>query len=169
MLPFIIDCDTGRDDALSIWLALSLKLPLIGILPSYGNTTLKNVTDNCQRVLALLERDDIPVLPGAAQAGKDHIGYRDVVLPRQEVSGNGVCNIALPKTESAALSSLNPKTLAQKITTLYEEYGQMNYAILGPATNFSNICDVLGEDVKKYIKNVIMMGGKLQPEQTSWR
>lgn len=53
----LIDCDTGSDDALAIWMALaahrdpSSPIQIIGIVCSHGNTQVENVASNVLRTL----------------------------------------------------------------------------------------------------------------------
>jgi len=62
----ILDCDPGHDDAIAILLALaSPELELVGVTTTHGNQTLEKTTDNALRVLALVDRIDVPVAMGA--------------------------------------------------------------------------------------------------------
>jgi purine nucleosidase len=64
--PVILDCDPGHDDAIALLLALaSPELELVGVTTTHGNQTLEKTTDNALRVLALVERTDVPVAMGA--------------------------------------------------------------------------------------------------------
>ena len=66
--PVIIDCDPGHDDALAIMLALARpELDVLGITTIGGNSSLANTTRNALRVLALLDRPDVPVAAGPPQ------------------------------------------------------------------------------------------------------
>ncbi len=160
-IPVVIDCDTGRDDALSIWLSIMRGDNLVGVVCSYGNTTLSKVSDNTSRVLSLSNRGDIPLYIGANNPLKDHVGYRNVVLPRQQSSGNGLCNIELPVPELNHSEDVDAEALASKLVSLYEEHGKIDYIIIGPATNFALICNELGDKIHEYVNSVTMMGGKL--------
>jgi inosine-uridine nucleoside N-ribohydrolase len=161
LTPFIIDCDTGRDDALAIWTALALDLPLAGVVASYGNVPLENVADNTARVLALMGRDDIPLFAGAAAPLLPHSAYDRIVLPRQAVSGNGLCNLDFPKAKRVLPAPLTPSQLAAQIVHVAEEKGPLDYIILGPATNFAGLCAVLGGNAAQFFASVTMLGGKL--------
>jgi inosine-uridine nucleoside N-ribohydrolase len=165
--PFILDCDTGRDDALAIWYALAKDLPLCGVVASYGNTPLANVTRNCQKVLAYYPDCSINVTAGADKPLQDHAYFKDVVDPRQKASGNGLCNVELP-TQSELTTLIYRDTLGDRILAIcalikeqFLEYGQkLTYVIIGPASNFALICQALGDDISTYIERVVMMGGK---------
>jgi purine nucleosidase len=158
--PLIIDCDTGRDDALAIWAALGLGLNLAGVVASYGNVPLANVIDNSARVLALMGREDIPLFAGAAAPSQHHRFYGKIVLPRQEKSGNGLCNLEFPKAGRALPDPLSPEDLARNIMRIAGEKGPLDYIILGPATNFAALCKILGDTVNQFISSVTMMVGK---------
>lgn len=158
--PLIIDCDTGRDDALSLWIALALKHDLAAVVASYGNTTLDNVCENCARVLALAGRADIPVWRGENNPSADHSGIASVIAPKQQVSGNGLCNLELPVSTQAA-TDMNAAARAAALRQIAREKGAVDYIILGPATNFAGMLAALGDDAPQVIARVTMMGGKM--------
>ena len=63
---FIIDCDTGVDDAYAIMLALSRKdVDVVAITCVNGNTALDQVAVNVMKVLEVCQRSDVPVYKGA--------------------------------------------------------------------------------------------------------
>lgn len=158
--PIIIDCDTGRDDALALWSMLALDMNLVGVVASYGNVALNQVIDNTARVLSFAGRDDMPLLAGALEPVRNHKAYRDTVLKRQGSSGNGVCNIEYSPAKRALPDPLSPTDLAAGIVALAEKHGKLSYVILGPATNFAQICGVLGDRIHDVIASVTMMGGR---------
>jgi pyrimidine-specific ribonucleoside hydrolase len=68
MLPIILDCDPGHDDAIAIALAVSdPRLDVLAITTVAGNAGLERTTRNAGRVLALAGRSDIPVAAGASR------------------------------------------------------------------------------------------------------
>lgn len=160
--PFIIDCDTGRDDALALWVALSRGMNLAAVIASYGNVPLDHVIENTARVLGLAGRGDIPLLAGAAQPGRDHSGYQKTVLPRQAISGNGLCNLEFPEGTIMRPTPQGPEGLAAQIIRLAEKHGKIDYVILGPATNFAQIAAALGPRLTDYIGRVTMLGGRME-------
>ena len=159
--PFIIDCDTGRDDAITLWLAALAELPLVGVVASYGNTSLEGVADNTARVLSLVGRDDIPLLVGLEKPQRDHKLYHSVVVPRQESSGNGLCNLEFPPSTRAAVPPSSPQDMALALQKLAHIHGALDYFIIGPASNFAATALALGEALKDTIARVTMLGGKL--------
>lgn len=158
--PIIIDCDTGRDDALAIWLAQALDLNLAGVVCSYGNTTLDNVLDNTARVLSLCGGDDVPLFGCAREPSRDHSAYQNLVLPRQHAAGNGLCNLALPDPTRGTPSPVGPDQLAGALKAIADQHGALEYVIIGPATNLAAVCEILGDAAKDVIARITMMGGK---------
>ena len=66
MIPVLVDCDPGQDDALALLLALaSPELELLGVTTVAGNQTIDKVTANAIKVLELAGRGDVPVAAGA--------------------------------------------------------------------------------------------------------
>ncbi|MDX9688939.1 MAG: nucleoside hydrolase [Proteobacteria bacterium] len=154
--PFILDCDTGRDDALAILYALKKELPMQAVFASYGNTTLNNVVDNCLRVIPL-GGGKTPVFIGEEHPLSSHPLYEDVVLPRQEQAGNGLCNVLLPDSGRAG----TPLTAVERAAWIDEKarrVGPVDYYITGPATNFAAMLPHLASGS---IRRVVMMAGRL--------
>ncbi|MDD3288464.1 MAG: nucleoside hydrolase [Alphaproteobacteria bacterium] len=167
--PFIIDCDTGRDDALAIFIALRRNLPLIGVVASYGNSSLAKVMDNTARILSFANHDEIPLFAGSAIPMRDHFGFRNTVLPRQAISGNGLCNLQLPISHRQISLHNDSEDLAREISKMAQlSKGPIDYIITGPATTFASICQHLSGKVKDVISSVTMMGGKLDPLWTKF-
>jgi inosine-uridine nucleoside N-ribohydrolase len=156
----VIDCDTGRDDALSLWLALASGMDLAAVVASYGNTTLENVSENCARVLALAGRSDIQLWQGETFPSRAHAAVEAILLPKQKVSGNGLCNLELPRASRQA-EVLDASARADRLRQITATKGAIDYVILGPATNFAATCEALGDEAGKVIASVTMMGGKM--------
>ncbi|MSP82197.1 MAG: nucleoside hydrolase [Alphaproteobacteria bacterium] len=72
----ILDCDTGRDDAVAIALALaSPEIDVLGVTAVAGNAPLAMTERNCRFVCELCGRADLPV-----HAGADRPLLRDLVV-----------------------------------------------------------------------------------------
>lgn len=159
--PFLLDCDTGRDDALAIWCALQSRLPLAGIVASYGNVSIAQVAENTARTLSFAGRDDIPLWQGAERPSRSHVGFERIVLPRQKISGNGLCNVELPlSSRSQPISQKSPHDLANGIRVMAEKFGAIDYIVIGSMTSLAGILAALGDDTSHCIRHVTMMGGK---------
>ncbi len=158
--PFVIDCDTGRDDALGIWICLNRGLPLKALVSSYGNTVLDNVVENNRRVLGLADAEkQVAIYKGRDAPLHDHKAHHDIVLPRQQISGNGLCNIDLPEPPQALL----PSDLDHFVENTLNNVEKLDYIITGPATNFAALLQSLGTTLTDKLGSVTMMGGKLSP------
>lgn len=162
MQPFIIDCDTGRDDALTLWLAITARLPLAGVVASYGNVALSQVVDNCKRVLSLAGNAETPLMIGADKPGRPHKFVESVVLARPKASGNGLCNLELPD-QPRPLAAQGIQTTAECLKEIAAKNGPLDYFIIGPATNFAALIDLFGKDLPRVVASVTMLGGKLSP------
>ena len=65
MIPALLDCDTGHDDAMAILMA-GRRLDLRGVTTVFGNATVADTTDNTCRILELAGLAHVPVAAGAA-------------------------------------------------------------------------------------------------------
>ena len=157
--PIIIDCDTGRDDALTLWLALARGMDLAGVVTSYGNVGLGQVTENTARILHAAGAHKIPMFTGAQKPMRDHHAFEHIVRPRQDKSGNGLCNLDFPAHARAPIPALT----ADHIKALHARHGALHYVVLGPATNLAHLCDMVGPDIHAYISRTTIMGGKIDP------
>ena len=158
---FIIDCDTGRDDALGIWISLSLNLGLRAVISSYGNTSLENVHNNNRQILALADGGYIPVFKGMSAPNTKHRLYHDLVLPRQDKAGNGLCNLTLPDLEDNKPKTHGFKDFAEWLRQQTQKTKTpIDYVVTGPATNLATLITQMGSEIKDYIRSVTMMGGK---------
>jgi pyrimidine-specific ribonucleoside hydrolase len=64
-VPVVIDTDPGIDDVVALALALrSPELDVAAVVTSYGNSTLDRTTRNAHRLLEILGRTGVPVIPG---------------------------------------------------------------------------------------------------------
>jgi inosine-uridine nucleoside N-ribohydrolase len=121
---------------------------------------LPQVIDNTARVLSLAGAGDVTLIAGAVEPLRRHKAFCDSVLKRQASSGNGVCNIDYPPAANPLPTPQSPDALAAQLVALAERHGKLSYVILGPATNFAQICAVLGDRIDEVIENVTMMGGR---------
>ncbi|KAK3108969.1 hypothetical protein FSP39_019918 [Pinctada imbricata] len=65
----VVDTDAGTDDAQAIAMLLaSSRVDVLGFTTVHGNTTTKQVCVNLLKLLRVLQREDIPIFPGAETA-----------------------------------------------------------------------------------------------------
>ena len=123
MIPVLIDCDPGQDDAIALLLALaSPELDVLGVTTVAGNQTLAKTTTNALRVLELAGREDIPVAAGAdrplegelvtaAEAhGETGLDGPDLPPPRREALEEHAVDLLGERVEGATLVALGPLT-----------------------------------------------------------
>lgn len=160
MTSFIMDCDTGRDDALTLWLCQRLNLPLVAVMSSYGNVSHAQVMDNNARVLDIARMDHVRLFQGVTEASKRHNNYDAIVLHRHRTLGNGLSNVELPpaKRSAEAWDAFIPW-----LENYVAANGKIDYLITGPATNCARLLGELGERAKDYINMITMWGGKFNP------
>lgn len=71
LIPVIINCDTGIDDAVAIMIAVkSNKLDIKLITTDIGNVDTKKAAENTLNILELLDAPDIPVVAGDGKCYK---------------------------------------------------------------------------------------------------
>jgi inosine-uridine nucleoside N-ribohydrolase len=152
-VPLLLDCDPGHDDAVAILLALATPhLRLLGITTVAGNAPLERVTENALRVLALANRPDVPVAPGAAAALNGQLHTAPHVHGESGLEGP-----ALPPPLSEALDEPAVDFLAR---TLREHPERVTLVPTGPLTNIARlIAD--HPDVTARIAGICLMGGAI--------
>ena len=150
--PFIIDCDTGTDDAIAIIAALySDEVEVRAITSVNGNVEHKYV---CQNNLDLMEYldQDVPVAKGAVKA------FRDMNLHSNDGThgATGLGTLTLPKAQH---KQFDPRLAAQVISeTAVEEKGELELLVIGPMTNIA-IALLQYPELPGLIKHIWFMGG----------
>lgn len=149
MRKFIIDTDTGSDDAAALMLAiLSEKADIVGITTLGGNIALEKATANALMTVETCGAD-IPVYPGAYRPlmreletaegihGKDGMGDRDLIHPTLK-----------PQSKHAVDFILE---------TVRENPDEIEIIALGPATNIA-LAILTDRDAMKKVKHIYSMG-----------
>lgn len=150
----IIDTDPGLDDALAILFALGCgQFDVLGLTSVGGNIGLDRTTKNAGGLLAVMGRDDIPVIAGT-----------DVPLTRelQDIiaivhGADGLKGIVLPESTTEPLTDAPgwiAKTLAEA------EPGSIDILALGPLTNIAHLLTDYPHVVDR-IGEIIVMGGTI--------
>jgi pyrimidine-specific ribonucleoside hydrolase len=156
MTPLIIDTDPGVDDAFALALACSSpEVDLIGVTTVFGNVGLALTTANALRVLALYDREDVPVAAGADRPlvhphphrarhvhGTDGLSGRASSLPtrRTGVAGTDAVSLLVSLLEGAPA----PVTIVA----------------VGPLTNIALLL-AAHPAVQAKIARIVVMGGAL--------
>lgn len=149
----IIDTDPGLDDAVAILFALaSGRFEVLGLTTVAGNIGLERTTTNAGSILAVMGRNDIPVISGAATAlMRDNI---DAIVVHGD---DGLRGVKLP----APLSPHQTDAVSWMARTLIAEpTGSVDILALGPVTNIARLIDEHPEAAGR-IGHLIVMGGAI--------
>ncbi|MEN8788819.1 MAG: nucleoside hydrolase, partial [Flavobacteriaceae bacterium] len=148
----IIDTDPGIDDGLAIMLALACpEFEILGLTSIFGNVPVELASENALRLLALAERTDIPVAPGAARSWANPYGGTKASVHGEDGQGN--IYSPLPALKPLEISAA--EFMVNQITQFPNE---ITLIALGPLTN---LADALKRDpeIQYKVKEVIFMGG----------
>ncbi len=146
--PIVLDCDPGHDDAIAILLALaSPEVELLGITTVHGNQTLEKTTVNALKVLELVGRGDVPVVPGA-----DRPLLRELTVADHVHGESGLDGPALPDPSAAASSE-------GAVTFLAERMGPG--VVLVPTGTLTNVAQLLTEHPNVRPERIVLMGGAI--------
>jgi len=148
LLPLILDCDPGHDDALAI-VAAAAHADLLGVTTVAGNAPLTATTRNAIIVLDLIGRSGTPVHSGAA---------RPLVAPPRYASHvhgeSGLDGADLPAPSRAATSE---RAVDFIIDTVRANEGTWLVGT-GPLTNIA-IALRLAPDIATKLGGISVMGG----------
>ena len=164
-MNFILDVDTGEDDALAILLAAKLNLPLKLVVSSYGNSTIENTTRNTRAIVGLAGLTHCPVFKGAAAPLGQHKHFQDAATAWESAAeflgSDGLCGVSLPEAETVEVLTANESERVARLAELVRQLAPVHYVVTGPCTNFAELCTYFGADVGRYISKVSVMGGAL--------
>ena len=150
--PFIIDCDTGTDDAIALLAAYGCEeIELLGITSVNGNVreeyTSQNNLDLCEYV-----GFDCPVCRGADMPMTS--GYRNSSDMTHGHTGLG--SIELPK---ATKTDFDSRKAAQFLyETAVKQNGELELLVIGPMTNIA-IAIIQYPEFVSLVKHLWFMGG----------
>lgn len=156
--PFLIDCDTGTDDAIAIMAALySPQIEVKAVTSVNGNVLEKYTSQNNLDLLEYLDRTDIPVAHGAVRAllcGDPAAKVADITHGK-----TGLGSITLP---AARKSSFDPRVASELIyDTAVACQGELELLVIGPMTNIAiALCN--HRELPSLIKHIWFMGGAVR-------
>lgn len=148
---FLIDTDTGVDDALGLLYALLLpSVDVVGVTSIFGNVSVDLTTRNSLYLLEHFASGDVPCARGA---GKPLIGQTQF---HPEIHGDdGVGNANLPEPTIQA-TDMHAAQLIAKLAA--EHPGELEIVALGPLTNLA-LAAALDPNLAANIRRVVWMGG----------
>lgn len=153
MLPVILDCDPGHDDAMAIALAVTdPRVRLLAITTVAGNAGLERTTRNAGRILALAGRSDIPVAAGAARPM-----VRDPWVPVSFHGESGLDGADLPEPAVPP----DPRSALEVTAALLRAAdAPVMLVATGPLTNIGLLLRAV-PDLHDRIGEIVVMGGSL--------
>lgn len=151
MIPIVIDCDPGIDDALALLLAAgSPELRLLGVTAVAGNRPVDVTARNACRLLDLAGMREVPVLAGCARP----MGYAQARC--NEVHGlDGLGGLELPTRRGPAAEHATAFLLR---TLLAAPVQSISLVATGPLSNLAMI-EVLHPGILRRARSVHVMGG----------
>jgi inosine-uridine nucleoside N-ribohydrolase len=153
VIPLLIDCDPGQDDAIALLLALaSPELELWGVTTVAGNQTLDKVTANAIRVLELAGRGDVPV-----SAGADRPLAGELVVAADAHGETGLDGPDLPPPQAEPVAEHAVDFLAAKILAAE---APLTLVATGPLTNVASLLDAHPEAGGR-LGRIVLMGGAI--------
>ncbi|XP_060573667.1 nucleoside hydrolase-like isoform X3 [Ruditapes philippinarum] len=153
---YIIDVDTGVDDAQAIMLALSRPdIQVVAITCVAGNVDVDQVCVNTLKVLSVCDRLDVPVYKGA------NISLVDEGIEATHYHGNdglGDANLDI----EVSLDKIQKEHAVSALLRLVNEYpGEITLVALAPLTNIA-IALKQDPDFGKKLRRISIMGGNTQ-------
>lgn len=149
---FIIDCDTGTDDAIALLGAFgSDEIEILGITSVNGNVEEEYVSQNnldlCEYIGV-----DIPVCRGAATPLSSAVKNSSVITHGKK----GLGSITLPQAKNSKFDSrISSRFLYEKSI---EFNGELELLVTGPMTNIA-LTIIQYPEFVKLIKHLYFMGG----------
>lgn len=151
MKTFILDVDTGVDDAFAIiFAARHPEINLIGITCVDGNTNLKQVVINTLKVLDAADGKNIPVSAGATRPLIEEPKYAEHVHGK-----DGLADLGTPNSKR----EVDPRNAVELLRDLVESSEDPVTLIpLAPLTNIALFVRTYPETAKK-LEKIVLMGG----------
>jgi inosine-uridine nucleoside N-ribohydrolase len=150
-VPFILDVDTGTDDALALAYAVaSPQIDLVAVTTVAGNVDVEKTTANTLSVLDWLGAGNVPVHRGASRPlVRPH---RDAVYFHDE---GGLGGAQLPPSSRSIGVDRGPAALIRLARLRPRE---LKLVTLGPLTNLAIALNV-EPALPELLKSVVVMGG----------
>jgi inosine-uridine nucleoside N-ribohydrolase len=153
VIPVLIDCDPGQDDALALLLALaSPDLDLLGVTAVAGNQTVDKTTANALRVLELAGRTDIRVAAGAEGPLSG-----ELVVAADAHGETGLDGVDLPPASTEPAQEHAKDFLSARLDASERP---VTVIALGPLTNVALLLEAHPEATRR-IERIVLMGGAI--------
>lgn len=153
MRKIILDCDTGRDDAIAIALASALpdQIEILGITTVAGNIPLALTQRNSRMVLQACGRRDIGVFAGA-----DRPLMRPLVTAEVAHGASGIEGVAIFEPEVPLQSQHAVDFIVETLAAA--EKDSITLVVTGPMTNIA-MAAMRAPELFDRVKEIVVMGG----------
>jgi len=154
--PVIIDCDPGKDDAINLLLAMSSpdELDILGITTVAGNVSLDLTTRNACLICDIAERDDLPVIAGAARPLQRELLTAEKVHGKTGIDGIEIVRPRRPPEKQYAADFIIDTLLAAAD-------GSVTLVLTGPLTNIA-LALRKQPAIGRKVAQVVLMGGAMR-------
>ena len=150
--PFIIDCDTGTDDAIAICAAMGCEeVEIVGITSVNGNVAEKYTSTNNLNLVEYLGKD-IPVCHGAVFP----IAETSIHSASSTHGATGLGNVILPQATKKEFEKQISSRFIYESALQYQ--GELELLVVGPMTNIA-LAIVQYPELVSLIKHIYFMGG----------
>jgi len=153
LIPLILDCDPGVDDAVALALAFGARdrLHLLGITTTAGNVALAKTTRNACLIREVAGREDVPVHAGLAKPlvrepiladdfhGPEGLGHYPSIEPLLGPASSDAINFLIQTINSAPANTIR-------------------LAVTGPLTNIAALIQSAPETARR-LQQIVLMGG----------
>lgn len=155
MIPILIDCDPGIDDAVALMLAASApdRFRLLGVSTVFGNVGAAQTADNARRVLAFCGQSTVPVAKGCE---------RPLLRPVRDAAfihgTSGLGSALLPEPDGALDRRHGVDLILDEIVRSTDP---VTLVTLGPLTNVA-LAIVKEPAVMARLQRIVIMGGAVR-------
>lgn len=149
---YLLDCDTGVDDAVAILHLLGSGAPLAAVTVTFGNVSAAQAAENTLRVLHLAGRSDVPVAVGGESTLDGTPTRHSATLVH---GANGLGGAELEPSPAALLDEAAPELI---VRLAHEQAGELRIIATGGFTNLARALE-LDPAIAGLVREVTLMGG----------
>ncbi len=149
---YLLDCDTGVDDAVAILHLLGSGAPLAAVTVTFGNVSAAQAAENTLRVLHLAGRSDVPVAVGGESTLDGTPTRHSATLVH---GANGLGGAELTPSPATLLDEPAPELI---VRLAHEHAGELRIIATGGFTNLARALQ-LDPSIVGLVREVTLMGG----------
>ena len=160
MIPIIIDCDPGQDDAVALLLAFAApqELEVVGVTTVAGNVALELTAENARKICELAGRSDVKVFAGCPRPTVRPLRTAEHVHGKTGLDGADLPAPTMKLQDEHAVDFI--------IATLLGHEGGVTLCPTGPLTNIA-VAMVKEPRILPKISGIVLMGGAIGAGNTT--